>query len=275
MSKVTVCIPTFNAAEFLPDLLFSLCNQGPYVEAVVSDDASSDNTIEVARQIAAIAPIRIRVFEHESRLGMFPNCRRAFSYADTEYVTHTGADDLFAIGYFSRCVDVMSQYPCPIMWTNGWDMTRHRLTKPHFHEAAMEAWKGGVRTALYWLHTHVPGIYANCWVARREFLDSVGGIPADEPCGDWVVAMRMMTALRDRKQAFAFTPDLYGYVFRRHAKQHSEKDIVAMLADQVDTVRRNVPEGLHAMAIKAVYEKRRKMLTARGIPWPDELKEAS
>ncbi len=274
-ARVTVCIPAYNAREYLPDLLFSLCAQGPYVEAVVADDASTDDTVAVARAIAAIAPIRIRVFEHEQNIGMFPNCRRAFSYAETDYVTHTGADDLFMPGYFVRCVDVMGQYGAAVMWANGWDMTRHRLTKPHFHQAALDAWKGGVRSALHWLHTHVPGIYSNCWIARRDFLDSVGGIPADEPCGDWVLAMRMMTALRDSNRPFAFTPDLMGYVFRRHNKQHSEKDIVAMLADQVDTVRRHVPEALHAVAIKAVYDKRRKMLNARGIPWPEMLKEAS
>ncbi|MDB5145716.1 MAG: family 2 glycosyl transferase [Mucilaginibacter sp.] len=54
MSTVSLCIPAYNAALYLPRLLSSAANQLiPFDEILVYDDCSTDNTIEVAKKFGA------------------------------------------------------------------------------------------------------------------------------------------------------------------------------------------------------------------------------
>lgn len=54
MSTIALCVPAYNAAEYLPRLLKSATAQTiPFDEIIVCDDASGDNTAEVARSFGA------------------------------------------------------------------------------------------------------------------------------------------------------------------------------------------------------------------------------
>ena len=54
MSSISLCIPAFNAAKYLPRLLQSALKQKiPFDEIIVYDDASTDNTAEIAKQYGA------------------------------------------------------------------------------------------------------------------------------------------------------------------------------------------------------------------------------
>jgi glycosyltransferase involved in cell wall biosynthesis len=51
---LALCIPAFNAAQFLPRLLGSAAAQKiPFDELLVYDDCSTDDTAEVARALGA------------------------------------------------------------------------------------------------------------------------------------------------------------------------------------------------------------------------------
>ena len=53
-ARVTVVIPNFNYARYLPDAVHSaLAQQGVTVDVVIVDDASTDDSVEVARKLAA------------------------------------------------------------------------------------------------------------------------------------------------------------------------------------------------------------------------------
>ena len=94
MSKplVTIGIPCFNCAPYLPGLLHSLDRQ-IYAswEAIAVDDASTDGTAEILR---AIRHPRIRVVFGKDNLGLGARLNQINELAQTDFIARTDADDL-------------------------------------------------------------------------------------------------------------------------------------------------------------------------------------
>lgn len=91
--KVSVIIAAWRCADTLPTALRSLGEQSwRNLEILVIDDASGDETPQVAHQWAARDP-RIRVFVQQENGGAYIARNRALSEATGEFVTLHDADD--------------------------------------------------------------------------------------------------------------------------------------------------------------------------------------
>src|SRR5437016_14015646 len=63
---VSVCMPSFNHAPFLPTAIESVLKQTyPHVELIIVDDGSTDKSLEIAQGYAARYPGRVSVDTHE------------------------------------------------------------------------------------------------------------------------------------------------------------------------------------------------------------------
>jgi hypothetical protein len=100
---VSVCVPTYNYARFLPDCIESVQHQTfSDWELVITDDCSDDATRELVRRYAQSEP-RIRYMVNERRLGMNANLQRAANSGRGRYLKILCADDWLG----SRCLAVM------------------------------------------------------------------------------------------------------------------------------------------------------------------------
>jgi glycosyltransferase involved in cell wall biosynthesis len=105
---VSICIPSYNAARFLPAAIDSVLAQDfADFELVVSDDASTDDTAAV---LGRYADPRLRVVRSEDRLGQAGNWNRCVELAGGEYVTLLHADDELLPGYLERAVAVLDAH---------------------------------------------------------------------------------------------------------------------------------------------------------------------
>lgn len=95
---LSVIIPTRNRAAHLADLLDSLAAQEPVTfdwEVIVVDNASTDDTPEVARQKAAALPITIR-YAHEPNLGLHHGRHRGAKEAAGTFLGYLDDDMILA-----------------------------------------------------------------------------------------------------------------------------------------------------------------------------------
>jgi glycosyltransferase involved in cell wall biosynthesis len=93
--KVSVLIPTYNYARFLPEAIESVLAQDfTDFELLISDDASPDDSAAVIRRYAARDP-RIRVQLHTQNVGMVANWNGCLRQARGEYVKFMFGDDRF------------------------------------------------------------------------------------------------------------------------------------------------------------------------------------
>lgn len=93
--RVTVTIPTYNEAENLPGLVSALFALPLDVSAIIVDDASPDGTGQVAEELTASFPGRMRVVHRAGKLGLRSAYLDAFRLAlrdGTEAVAQMDAD---------------------------------------------------------------------------------------------------------------------------------------------------------------------------------------
>jgi succinoglycan biosynthesis protein ExoO len=93
--RVSIIVPAYNAAGFLERALHSaLAQTMPNLEVIVVDDASSDGTLALAREVAA-RDSRVRVLHNEHNRGMYPTYNRAIDAARGEWIAALDADDIW------------------------------------------------------------------------------------------------------------------------------------------------------------------------------------
>lgn len=106
--KLSICIATRNRGAFIGETLRSILPQcGEAVEVVVLDGASSDDTEQVVRGLAAAFPV-LRYFRQAVNGGVDRDYDAAVGYARGEYCWLMSDDDLVkpgAVGAVLRAID--------------------------------------------------------------------------------------------------------------------------------------------------------------------------
>src|SRR5579884_4335685 len=101
---VSILIPSYNHGPFLRECLRSVQEQtlGDW-ELIVVDDGSSDDSVDIAREVAATDP-RIRVFVNDVNLGTYGTEQRALDRSTGRYVAVMNSDDRWAPEKLARQV---------------------------------------------------------------------------------------------------------------------------------------------------------------------------
>ena len=93
MSKVSICIPSYNCGAFVGKTIQSVLGQTYQdFEIIIVDDCSTDNSEEVVR---SFKDPRIRFFKNEKNLGMVPNTNKALKLARGELIGILHPDDYY------------------------------------------------------------------------------------------------------------------------------------------------------------------------------------
>jgi len=109
--SVSVLITVYNRERYLGDCLASLlASTFSDWEAIVVDDASSDESVAVAHNYAA-RDARIHVFENAENLGDYPNRNKASEYARGRYLKYLDSDDTISPDGLDTMVAAMDQHP--------------------------------------------------------------------------------------------------------------------------------------------------------------------
>ncbi|HEX8139597.1 MAG TPA: glycosyltransferase [Pyrinomonadaceae bacterium] len=112
--KVSVCIPLFNHARFLPEAIESVLAQTLRdFEIVIVDDGSQDHSLQIARAYASEYPERIRVFTHTGKenRGISETINLALEKSAGGYVLGLAPDDLLNPDKLERQVSFLELNP--------------------------------------------------------------------------------------------------------------------------------------------------------------------
>ncbi len=112
MSAVDVLVPCYNYARFLERAVGSVLSQdGVDVRVLIVDDASSDETPDVGRRLAALDP-RVSFRRHDVNQGHIATYNEGLlGWASADYSVMLSADDALTPGSLARAVRLLNQHP--------------------------------------------------------------------------------------------------------------------------------------------------------------------
>jgi glycosyltransferase involved in cell wall biosynthesis len=113
MSSVGVVVPCYKYGHFLEDAVSSVLDDQPGVDVrvLIIDDASPDESGEVARKIAARDP-RVDVILHGTNQGHIATYNEGLlEWCDADYSVLMSADDLLTPGALRRATDLLDAHP--------------------------------------------------------------------------------------------------------------------------------------------------------------------
>lgn len=109
--SVSVIIPCYNYGRYLPQCVGSVLSQeGVSAEVIIIDDASSDGSDAVVRQLAA-GDARVRAICHTVNRGHIATYNEGLALVSGEYTALLSADDLLTPGCLARATALMETYP--------------------------------------------------------------------------------------------------------------------------------------------------------------------
>jgi glycosyltransferase involved in cell wall biosynthesis len=101
----------YNGERFIEETLHSILNQTfTDFELIISDNASTDRTGEIARAYGE-RDDRIRYYRSEKNMGAGWNVRRVYELATGKYFKQAAADDLLEPDFLRRCVEILESDP--------------------------------------------------------------------------------------------------------------------------------------------------------------------
>jgi abequosyltransferase len=115
--RLSVCIPAYNRARFLDELLVSIQSQGDElahrVEILICEDHSPERekiraVVQAAQRRSALA---LRYVENEHNLGYDGNIRQLVALARGEHCFFMGNDDVLAPQALTTCLALLQSHP--------------------------------------------------------------------------------------------------------------------------------------------------------------------
>ena len=208
---VTVGVASFNNATYLRETLESIRNQTyPNVEVVIVDDASTDNSVAVARQWLTDYPaVRGRLIEHPVNRGVCRVCNEVVAAASGEFICIIGSDDIYLPDKLALQVPLLLAAPpeVGVITSRATFIDAHgapRVTPPGFAPPHPR------RVFVELLEVNF--IAAMTTLVRRACFVNVG--PYDERLivEDWDMWLRLA-----REYEFLYTPEVTA-LYRIHDK---------------------------------------------------------
>jgi glycosyltransferase involved in cell wall biosynthesis len=205
LTACSVVLATYEGERFIAEQLDSIVAQlAPDDEVIVSDDASSDRTLDLIRRRG---DPRIRILANRERVGYVRNFQRAIDQVRGKYIFFADQDDVWLPGKVATMCAAMQN--SAVIASDAIVVNEQLETLHHSYFQ----WRGA--RAFSWKAIFLrPSIIGATMSCRCDYLQSLLPLPARVPHDFWLA----FNAAWDDALQVVPTPLL---LYRRHASAHS------------------------------------------------------
>lgn len=113
--RLSIGLPVYNGEEYLAESLDALLGQSyEDFELIISDNASSDGTLDICRRYEA-EDSRIRYIRLPKNIGAAPNHNYVFTLGRGELWKWASHDDLYGRDLLARCIEALDEHPDTVL----------------------------------------------------------------------------------------------------------------------------------------------------------------
>jgi glycosyltransferase involved in cell wall biosynthesis len=197
---LTIIIPAFRCAAYLPAAIASALHT-PARRILIAEDAGGDDTLRVARELAAANSARVRVLAAPFNRGTSANMNDAAQQVETPYFAKLDGDDVLLPGYLESVFPLMASRP-RVAVLAGHEMRieadeamefHPKLLPSVRHRAPLKVMTGAdaYRFVIRW----DPNPTSSGVIYRTDAFREVGGFDCDIKWGeDWEIWLRFAQA---------------------------------------------------------------------------------
>jgi len=214
--KISVCIPAYNAAEFISRAITSVLTQTfSEFELIIIDDKSFDDTGKI---VSSFNDERIRYILNEKTVGPAANFNKCIASAQTDYIYLFHADDIMLPENLAIKFRTLEKYiHVGMIYSNAYiidenDKVLKKYTEKQYRDISIKPGLAYVRRLLAGLNT----ICAPSVMVRKKYYSLVGGYDErlTHMC-DWEMWARISAYCR-----VAYVP-IPLIMYRKHTGAHS------------------------------------------------------
>ena len=229
---VSICIPTYNAGEFFEACLQSALEQTyPNIEILISDDGSTDGTLQIVDRYQRQHPV-IRLVENANR-GMVSNWNNCITKAKGEWVKFLFQDDILKPGCVEKMLEaclanhvevglcrrefiIHNDVPKPLRFD-----FKYKLVRPErvFGESSYISPEQLAKGIAEHMRQNILG-EPTCYLFSKRIFEQTGMF---NPEFKQVVDLEFIIRL-GLKKGLAFSPEVLA-LFRVHGKSESSANI--------------------------------------------------
>lgn len=170
MSRVSICIPTYNSSRYIRETIKSVLDSNyTDFEVVVNDNASADNTKDI---VGSFKDRRIRFYQNRSNLGPTRNWNCALQKASGEFIGLLYSDDLIGPFWLTLAVHVLDKHP-HIGWVATSFLVINDKGKPIQSVSRFPESREYSRSEVFPRIARLDG-FSPTYLARRRVLDEIG-----------------------------------------------------------------------------------------------------
>ena len=179
MTKVSVALATYNGARYLREQLDSfLLQQRRPDELVVSDDASTDETVAVIEAFAGTAPFPVRIERKTANSGYIRNFQTALAACSGDVIFMSDQDDIWFPEKIAAATTALEQDPGRLLFVNDAELVDEELRPLGLTTFAQVRARGESEKAF---------TQGACLALRRRLLTWVLPLPDGYPFHDmWI-----------------------------------------------------------------------------------------
>lgn len=221
---LSVCMPTYNGEKFIGKQLSSILKQlGENDEVVISDDSSTDKTVEI---IKSFNDERIRLLEGNKFHSPIYNLENALKNAHGDFIFLSDQDDEWVEDKVQICMENLKNFDLIIHDANVVDADGKEIAESFFK---INHTKGG---RIYNLFKN--GYLGCCMCFSRKLLDSFLPFPKNLPMHD--IYIGNYAAFNGFKVKFISDKLIH---YRRHGdnasitSEKSHRKLSARIADRI------------------------------------------
>ncbi len=173
----------YNRAAYIKAAIESVLASGfRHFELIVLDDASTDETLLIARSFEKLDS-RVKVFANVKNIGDYPNRNKAASFAKGKYLKYVDSDDKIYPHGLQVMIDAMESFPeaafgfCDIK--NG-----QAVSLPHLYS-------GEEALRIHFLQGGLLQAGPGTSIIRRDVFENIGGFINKRYIGDYETWLRL------------------------------------------------------------------------------------
>jgi len=163
--KISVAMATYNGAKYITEQLDSIFKQSQLPdELVVCDDCSVDNTLNILKECAQNAPLEMKIFINEQRLGYSRNFERCMQLCTGEIIFISDQDDVWFTNKIEKIAAIARSSGTKQVFVHDALFTDHRLNSMHITNSSQQNAQ----------NSHIMGGQAGCCTAvKKQFVDAI------------------------------------------------------------------------------------------------------